>query len=275
MDETPAPAPAIPATRAQAAAAGVRHVAPIRPFYWLRRGITDFARQPIISMFYGLSVIVAGVLISFTVARMPYLFTAAASGFLLVAPLLAAGLYALSCGYERGERLRLWPSIMAWRRNPTGLAGFAVFALFAGTAWQVLSLVIMALLYKGEALAPLALIIEVLRNPQHMPLFLSYMIVGGVVASMVFALSVVSVPMLLDRRCEVIDAMRISLAVVSENPLPLAIWAIIIMCMCALGFASAMIGFIVVMPILGHASWHAYRELVERGRTATGPDRRA
>jgi len=242
---------------------GIRLVETSRPLHWLARGASDFARQPGISMFYGLLVVIAGGVISYTVALMPYLFTAAVSGFLLVAPILATGLYALSCGYERGECMRLSDTFRAWRNNPTGLAGFSVFALFAGTAWQVLSLVIMALLYKGDAMEPLDLIVEVLRNPRHAFLFLTYLIVGGMVAALVFALSVVSVPMLLDRQCGLIEAMSSSIAVVIENPLPLALWAAIIMVLCALGFASGLMGFIVVMPILGHASWHAYRDLIE------------
>jgi uncharacterized membrane protein len=126
-----------------------------------------------------------------------------------------------------------------------------------------MSLVIMALLYKGDAMEPLDLIVEVLRNPRHAFLFLTYLIVGGMVAALVFALSVVSVPMLLDRKCGLVEAMSSSIAVVIENPLPLALWAAIIMGLCALGFASGLMGFIVVMPILGHASWHAYRDLIE------------
>jgi uncharacterized membrane protein len=240
----------------------IRIVEPLRPLRWLCQGASDFAKQPGISMFYGLLVVLAGVVISYTVAQMPYLFTAATSGFLLVAPILATGLYALSCGYERGQCMTIRDTFRAWRNNPTGLAGFSVFALFAGTAWQVLSLVIMALLYKGDAMEPLALIVEVLRNPKHGALFVTYMIVGGVVAAMVFAFSVVSVPMLLHRRCELLEAMRFSIIAVTENPVPLALWATIIMVLCGLGFLSGFVGFIVVMPVLGHASWHAYRDLI-------------
>ena len=243
--------------------AGIRLVEPLQPLRWLARGACDFARQPGVSMFYGLLVVLAGAIIFLTVAKMPYMFTAAVSGFLLVAPICATGLYALSCGYERNERMRLRDTFLVWRRNPSGLTGFSVFALFAGTAWQVLSLVIMALLYKGDALEPMELIVEVLRNPKYAFLFVTYLFVGGIVAAMVFALSVVSVPMLLDRQCELTEAMRASIMVVTENPLPLALWAGIIMLFCMLGFASGLVGFVVVMPILGHASWHAYRDLID------------
>jgi uncharacterized membrane protein len=134
--------------------------------------------------------------------------------------------------------------------------------LLAGTAWQVLSLVIVAMLYKGSAMQPLAVVVEILRDPQYTGLFLAYLGIGGIVAAFVFALSVVSVPMLLDRKCDLLQAMQASIAAVAENPLPLALWATLIMILTAAGFATGLLGFIVVMPLLGHASWHAYRDLV-------------
>jgi uncharacterized membrane protein len=94
-------------------------------------------------------------------------------------------------------------------------------------------------------------------------LFLAYLGIGGIVAAFVFALSVVSVPMLLDRKCDLLQAMQASIGAVAENPLPLALWATLIMILTAAGFATGLLGFIVVMPLLGHASWHAYRDLVE------------
>ena len=79
----------------------------------------------------------------------------------------------------------------AWRRNPSALVGFALLSILAGTAWQVASVVIVALFYKGPALAPMAMMIEVLVNPQHYLLFFVYMCVGGLLAALVFAVSVV------------------------------------------------------------------------------------
>jgi uncharacterized membrane protein len=79
----------------------------------------------------------------------------------------------------------------------------------------------------------------------------------------VFALSVTSMPMLVDRRCELLCALATSVNAVAENPLPLAFWAVIIMLLTGLGFATALVGLVVVMPWLGHASFHAYKDLVE------------
>jgi uncharacterized membrane protein len=240
-----------------------RRVGTWRSLRWLARGAGDFAQRPGASMFYGLCTVLGGAAILLTMAEMPYLFTAAVSGFVLLAPMLATGLYDLSRSYEReGPVCRLRESLLAWRANPSGFAGFVLVSLFIATAWQIVSVVIIALYYKGSAMEPLWLVIEILRNPEYAMLFTIYLMAGGLVASLMFALSVVAVPMLLDRKCGVLDAMHASIAAVTENPLPLAVWAVIIMFLNAFGFASALVGFIVVMPILGHASWHAYRDLI-------------
>ena len=96
-----------------------------RPFTWLARGWHDLWQQPGASLFYGVAMAVAGGFILLATARMPYLFTAAVSGFLLVAPLLATGLYDLSRSYGRGETASLYDSMCAWRRNTSPRSGFA------------------------------------------------------------------------------------------------------------------------------------------------------
>lgn len=241
----------------------VRSIGVLRPLSWLARGIGDLWHAPGASLFYGLCTFAAGIAVLLAVVRLPYLFAAAISGFLLVAPIIATGLYDLSRRRERGEPARLAASMRAWRRNPSGLVGFALFSLLAGTAWQVISVVIIALLYRGNAVLPVDVAREILLDPQYLNLFMLYVGVGGLLAAVVFALSVVSVPMLLDRRCDLLEAMKASLAAVAANPLPLAFWAALLMALTLLGFATGLAGFIVLMPVLGHASWHAYRDLIE------------
>lgn len=241
---------------------GIRSIGFAAPLGWLARGWQDLWRQPAASLFYGVAIAVAGAAILGVTARLPYLFAAAITGFLLVAPMLAAGLYELSRRYLAGERATLVDSMWAWRRNPSALVGFALLSILAGTAWQVASVVIVALFYKGPALAPMAMMIEVLVNPQHYLLFFVYMCVGGLLAALVFAVSVVSMPMLVDRRCDLLTALVTSVNAVAENPLPLALWATILMLLTGLGFATLLLGMIVILPWLGHASFHAYKDLV-------------
>ena len=251
---TVSPAPTLP---------GVRRVGLTAPLRWLGLGWTDLWRQPGASLFYGVAITVTGAVILGVTARLVYLFAAAITGFLLVAPMLAAGLYELSRRYLANEPATLPDSMLAWKRNPSGLVGFALLSILAGTLWQVVSVVIVALFYTGEAMAPMAMIIEVLVNPRHYLMFFMYMSAGGLLAALVFVLSVVSMPMLVDRRCDLLTALSTSINAVAENPVPLALWACILMILTGLGFATALVGLILVMPWLGHASFHAYKDLVE------------
>jgi uncharacterized membrane protein len=241
----------------------VRAVGFDAPRRWLTAGWRDIWRQPGASLFYGICVALAGLVILAITARLPYLSLAAISGFLLVSPMLATGLYELSRRYLAEEPAPLLESMLAWKRNPSGLVSFALLSLLAGTAWQVISVVLLVLLSKGSGLSPLAMMLEIIINPQYSLVFMAYVGVGGVIAALVFAASVVSMPMLVDRRCDLMCALATSFNAVSESPAPLAFWAAIIMLLSVLGFATGLLGFIIILPWLGHASFHAYKELVE------------
>ena len=254
---------AVSPTPTLAALPAVRPIGFDAPARWLAAGWRDIWRQPGASLFYGFCVALAGAVILVVTARLPYLFTAAISGFLLVSPMLATGLYELSRRYLAGESAPLVESMLAWKRNPSGLIGFALLSLLAGTIWQVISVILIALFYKGGALAPADMVFEILRNPQYTTLFLMYMGIGGVMAAVVFAASVVSMPMLVDRRCDLMCAVVTSVNAVAASPLPLVLWAVIIMLLSGLGFATGLLGFIVILPWLGHASFHAYKDMVE------------
>lgn len=232
-----------------------------QPFTWLARGWRDLWRQPAASLFYGVVIALFGVAILYATLHLPYLFTAAVSGFLLVAPVLATGVYELSRRYETNEPVRLADSMWAWRRNTPPMLGLGIVAMLAGTAWQIVSVVLLALYYQGGAMEPVQMILEVVRDPQYELLFLAYVGTGGVIAALMFAASVVTMPMLLAKRCDLTDAMLVSFTAVAENPLPMALWAALIMVLTAIGFATALLGLVIILPWLGHASWHAYRDL--------------
>ncbi|HNH35863.1 MAG TPA: DUF2189 domain-containing protein [Rhodocyclaceae bacterium] len=243
------------------AAVPVRRIAFSRPLAWLAAGWRDLWHGPGVSLFWGLVASAGGLAIFAVTTRLPWLFPAAVSGFMLVAPLLGTSLYELSRRYEHGEPAGFVQSLAVWRRKSPAMIGFGLMLLIAGTAWQVVSVVMVALLYKGGALAPLDLVLEVVLNPANASFFLGYVLVGGVLAAFVFALSVISMPMLVDRDCGVSAALSTSISAVSENPVPMVFWAICIMCLAGIGLVTAFLGLVVILPWLGHASWHAYRDL--------------
>lgn len=223
-------------------------VSPLRPFAWLGKGWEDLGANPWPSLTYGIAFAIGGWLIFGLSLNRPYLFTAAASGFFLVAPLLAAGLYELSRRRAAGERAFLANSFSCWRRNTGGLSMFGVALAVVAIGWERLTAIIFAL-FGGAQLNPgdpATFMVEVLFSGEHLRLVAAWVLVGYVTATIVFALSAFAVPMLVDRQVDVATAMMTSLKAVSANLGAMAVWA----------------ALIVVMPVLGHAAWHAYREVV-------------
>lgn len=244
------------------AAPGVREIALAQPLYWLRSGARDLAQAPLPSLFYGLVFAVIGYLALGVLGTRPYLVTAMISGFLLIAPFLAIGLYRISQRLEAGERVTLFDSMTAWRHNYGSIGLFAAFLGFAFIFWERLSAILFALFHgldvpRVESLGGWIFLLG--DNPAFLVL---YVLCGGVAAAGVFALSVVSIPLMLDRRLDPVTALITSVNATIANPVSLLVWAVLIVVLVSLGIVTQFIGLLVVMPVLGHATWHAYRDLV-------------
>lgn len=242
--------------------APVRVVPVTRPFHWLRLGWQDFTRAPLPSLFHGLLVAAGGLAILAVTLRLWYLLPGAFSGFVLVGPIIATGLYELSRRLALGERPTFAHVIGAWKKGTRPLVWLGLILAVAGTAWVLVSAVLVALFVK----VPITGLDDFLRHvvlSESSNLFPIWLLLGGVGASLVFAATVVSTPMLLDRDIDMISAVATSVRAVGENPLAMALWATIIMVATALSMATLMLGFIIVFPVIGHATWHAYRDVVD------------
>jgi uncharacterized membrane protein len=240
------------------------HVSPKRPFAWLGKGWDDIGANPWPSLAYGVAFALGGWLMFGLSLNRPYLFTAAASGFFLVAPLLAGGLYELSRRRAAGEPASLLDSFSCWRRNSGGLSMFGVALALVAIGWERLTAIIFAL-FGGTQLNPgdpATFMVDVLFSGEHLPLIVAWALAGYVIAATVFALSAFAVPMLVDRQVDFATAMMTSLKAVSANLPAMVVWAALIVALTIFGMATYMLGMIVVMPVLGHATWHAYREVV-------------
>lgn len=241
----------------------VRQIAWNRPFFWLQFAWRDLKATPLPSLAYGILFALGGDLIILALLRQPHLLTVAISGFFLVAPLLAAGLYELSRRTAKGERLLFIDSLRCFRRNGQSLAFFGLFLGLTVILWERFSAVAFSLLGAGSALETGAFLREVVFSGKYEAFVAIWFALGGMLALLVFALAVVAVPMMLDRDSDVVTAMLTSLRAFAANVGPLLLWAAMIVALTLAGFASLLFGLILLMPILGHASWHAYRELVE------------
>lgn len=180
---------------------------------------------------------------------------------MLAAPLLAIGLYALSRQRERGEEPHLLPTLSCWRGNMANLSIFALVIGVVAMIWARASMVVFAVLYDTGLPTANDFLNELLEF-KNIEFVVSYLIVGGLFASFIFAISVVAVPLMFDQGKDAITAMLISLSVVARNPMAMVVWAALLVALIGIGFATGFLALVYTAPIAGHATWHAYRELI-------------
>jgi uncharacterized membrane protein len=240
---------------------GIRPVGALAPFGWLAHGWQDFRAHPLPSVFYGVCFALMGWLIVLTFRHAYEYVSALVTGFFLVGPFLAIGLYALSRRRERGEPAWLAPTLDAWRPNAGAIGMFALVLAVILLIWARASLIVFALFYTGE-MPSVEGFLGQLVSLDNLEFLFAYLCVGGFFAVLVFAISVVSVPMMLDRDTDGIVAVLTSLKAFAANVPAMAVWGTLIAVVVAAGFALFFAGLVVAVPVIGHATWHAYRALV-------------
>jgi len=235
-------------------------VEPSRPLRWLKRGMSDMAHAWPLSLAVGILYAGLGyVLLTYAWPR-SHLVLTLTSGFLLVAPFLAIVFYELSRRREKGEAAGRFFSTA--RPNLGSIGLFAALLAFILSSWERLSAILVALFLRSEYSADGPFTLQGLFASGD-PVFLTaYAVAGGALAVLVFALSVVSLPMLMDRKVDIATAIVTSLWVVRANPRAMLVWAALIAVSTALATLLWLVPLIVVFPLLGHATWHAYRDLV-------------
>ena len=241
----------------------IRRVPAGRIASWLHAGWRDLAANPIPSLAYGLLFGIGGDLILLASLGRPHLFTAALSGFFLLAPLLAVGLYELSRQHAAGTRPTFIDSLRAFRGNGRSIA---LFGLALGTItliWERASAIGFELLGGTHGVNVKQFISEAVANSDNTVFLILWFVLGGMLALVTYAFSIVTVPLMVDRDANFVTATLASLKAFVANTMTLLIWGATIVVLTLLGFATLLFGLVVIMPVLGHASWHAYRDLVE------------
>ena len=240
----------------------LRDLKPGAPFGWLARGLSDLKWCPIPSLFYGFCFAGMGLLVTFVFEHAYEYTMAVTSGFLLLGPFLAMGLYEISRRRELGQSCALGPSTIVWRRNAGNIGIFAVVLGVLFLVWARASLVIFALFYTTEVPNLTGFLSQIVKL-ENIEFLAVYFGVGLVFAAIAFGVSVVSIPLMLDRNQDAITSMLASIGCLFRNPGTLLLWAIIIVAMTLIGFVTFHLGLVFLMPLVGHATWHAYRDLVE------------
>ena len=240
--------------------------------HWLALGFKDLAKAPMLSMLHGLVLTCMGILITWIAHDRFWLLAGALSGFMVVAPVLATSLYAMSRAIERGEAVNLGLLVQTWtqwqlrlHKQPDSywsLIRFGLLLALAATGWVVTSSALITLFAPVPIHTPMDFIHHVVLSKDHF-LFEIWLGLGGLMAAPLFASSVIAMPLLLDRRVTVMQAILTSWKTVLIHPMPMVLWAFLIMGFTLLGIFSLFLGLVLIVPLLGHGSWHAYRHMVD------------
>ena len=231
-----------------------------QPLQWLALGWRDFRRAPAIGLFYGACFVLMGWALLAVFEHAPPYTLGLSGGFLLVGPFMCLGLYRVSQRLESGQVPGFADSILAWRTRTAALGIFGFVLLVLEMLWARSTLVVFAVTFDG--MPDFKGSLTALLSPENLSFIVSWSVVGFVFASLIFAVSVVSIPMILDRETDAITAGLTSMRLVLTQTAVLAWWGLLIAVLVGLALQPWFLGLLVVGPVVGHASWHAYRAAV-------------
>ena len=240
----------------------IRRVSALRAFVWLQLGWRDLWVSPRISLLYGLCFAGMGFLLRIVLANAPQYLSALSCGFLLLGPLLALGLYDISRRIEK-EKSGMLASLFSMRGRWSNIGILALVLAVIMLVWARASLVVFALFY-NKGMPTMQGFLSQLFSISNIEFIAVYCCIGFIFASIVFAISWVSIPLMLDRDTDAITAMIISTVALFVNVPVTIVWALAIVALVVFGFFTWNLGLIIAMPLVGHATWHAYREVVGR-----------
>jgi len=242
----------------------------ISPIRWIERGWGDLRANPVPGLVHGVLITLFGWLLMWVAREKFWLLAGAFSGFLIVAPVLATGLYHVSRERTAGRKAGLDDVLALWRSFDGRLVRFGLLLGLAGTGWVLTSAGLITLWSEVPINKPIDFLkhVVLVREPG---LFEVWLLMGSLLAAPVFASSVVAIPMLVDKSVPVSMAVTASWRAVADHPGPLVWWAVLIGMLFGMGLITALLGLIVVIPLVAHASWHAYRDLCPETFVPTAP----
>ncbi len=238
-----------------------------RPWAWLAAGWQDLWRAPGVSLAYGaiFTLVSFGITGGVLLAGIEYLLLPLVAGFMLVGPMLAVGLYETSRRLENGLPVSLGAALFVATRSPMRLGFLGIVLMALLLVWMRAATLLLALFLGTTQFPPLAEAIPtLLLTFQGVALLVVGTGAGAILAAAVFAISVISVPLLMERDVDFMTAILTSALAVLRNPKPMLLWAWLVALLTACGLVTLFLGLIVTFPLVGHATWHAYRETVGR-----------
>jgi uncharacterized membrane protein len=243
----------------------VRAVGTDEPFRWLAAGWRDFRASARVSLALGLIVVAAGfvLMLGLVVAGYLYLTAPLVVGFMLVGPALTMGYYAVSRDVEAGRAASLGAALGAWRANAGPILGMGLALVAFLVLWMRIAALIFAIFFPHSMMDVQALLNATLFTVSGLSFLAVGTLVGGVLAAAVFAAGAFSLPMMLDRKVGLGEALVTSVVAVVLNARAMAVWAGLVVVFTGAGLAAGYVGLAVTLPLVGHATWHAYRAVIK------------
>lgn len=225
------------------------------PLRWLKLGWQDIKVAPRPSLTYGTLMLMFSYLISFIAWEFGsfYMLLSLLSGFIFLGPILAIGLYSISCQIQIGREPVLGYCIREGKRHLGNEAFFAILLLIVLLIWA-----------RATSIVHVFFPMDADPNWDDLILFLGIVgVIGSIFAAFIFCLSAFSLPMIMDRKVDMITAGISSFNAVLSNKLVMLFWAFLIVLSIALSFATGLLGLVVLLPLIGHATWHGYQETID------------
>jgi len=233
------------------------------PWGWLRKGWVDLVATRFVGIFYGAGFVAMGYLVVWQYTTRWQLTMGLIAGFFLMGPFVCTGLYELSRQRARGERRAFLASLVCWFRNPGDIALFALMLTFIMIVWARVSIILFAL-FSTTDFPTLQGLLSAIVSFDNAGFVLVWLGIGFLFASLAFAISVVSVPLLLDRDIDALTAVFTSVRALLHNPRALYLWALLVVVLIGASLLAGLLPLLISAPLVGHATWHAYVELVEQ-----------
>ncbi|GAA0566174.1 DUF2189 domain-containing protein [Halomonas salifodinae] len=235
-----------------------------RPKAWLASGFQDFRRATAVSLAYGLFWVGLSIAVTagaFTLGYWHWLLPLVA-GFMFLGPLVAVGSYGISRALEAGRSPTLGDAFGAWTAHTGQLAMMGVMMMIFFLAWIRLATLLFALFFGFEVPSPETLYAALLTTPEGLGMLAVGTAIGAVLAFGAFTISVVAIPTLMDQDLTFMEGIEASIRSVARNFRPMLLWAVMLTGCVLVGVMTFYIGLALILPVLGHASWHAYEDLV-------------
>lgn len=229
-------------------------------------GFRDFARAPVFGLVIAGLFVVAGIIIylQLTVWGTSWMILPFAVGFPLLGPFVVVGLYEVSHQLEQGDKPN-WVGVLGriFRQKDRQIPSIAFIVTFFFGIWFYLAHLVFALFFGLSAMTNISSSYSLLLSQQGLSMLAVGSVVGGALAFLLYSISVVSFPLLVDREIDFVTGMITSVSAVIQNFWPMIVWAAFIGMLTVLAMLPMFLGLLVVLPVLGHATWHLYRRVLE------------